>query len=157
MRKDMFELIIERPRYGSQAGEGKGRRSARARRDPESAPQKEPMWHRGNTKCLNENFAPLVRFLKQRVGRPFDAIWSELRAHLSPNSAVQKHVFDHVNQFVERNPIIVDGVAHYPAGCGPKRDQFFPIRARYGFYVCPRTGLFHSVADDERRRRKRKA
>ena len=102
MRKDMFELIIERPRWGRGVPPGKGRYATRMKADPEAAPLKEGMKFRGRTRELSENFAPLRRFLARRVGRPWDAVWSEIRAHLSPSSAVQKHVFDHVLQFVER-------------------------------------------------------
>ncbi|MRG90379.1 hypothetical protein [Polyangium spumosum] len=160
MRKDMFELIIERPRYdwGRGRGAGKGRYATRMKADPEAAPLKEGMKYRGQTRVLSENFAPLRRFLARRVGRPWDAVWSEIRAHLSPSSAVQKHVFDHVLQFVERNPVMIDGVPHSPEGNGPRRDVFYPLRSHgpwQSFYVCPRTGLLCSVAEAHLRRKKR--
>ncbi len=160
MRKDMFELIIERPRYdgGRGRGAGKGRYATRMKADPEAAPQKEGMKYRGCTRALNENLAPLRRFLARRVGRPWDAVWSEIRASLSPNSAVQKHVFDHVRQFVEQNPILIDGIPHAPDGSGPRRDQFMPLRSHglwQDFYVCPRTGLLCSAAEADRRRKTR--
>lgn len=158
MRKDMFELIIERPRYDSCRGAGKGRYASRMKADLEAAPLKEGMKYRGRTRDLNENLAPLRRFLERRVGRPWDAVWSEIRASLSPNSAVQKHVFDHVLQFVERNPILIDGIPHAPDGHGPRRDVFFPLRSHglwQSFYVCPRTGLLRSAAEAHRRRKKR--
>ncbi|MDI1447512.1 hypothetical protein [Polyangium sp. 6x1] len=158
MRKDMFELIIERPRLGRSMPAGKGRYASRMKADPEAAPLKEGMKYRGRSRELNENLAPLRRFLARRVGRPWDAVWSEIRASLSPNSAVQKHVFDHVLQFVERNPILINGVPHAPSGYGPQRDKFFPLRSHglwVTFYVCPRTGLLRSAAEAHRRRKKR--
>jgi len=160
MREDMFEIIIERPRYGSRwMGRGKGRYGSKKRSDPESLPLKEPMWFRGKSKCLNENLAPLVRFLERRVGRPWSAVWSELRERISANSQVQKHVMVHVLQFVEQNPVMIEGVAHLPGAWGSRRDQYFKISGhrRWGkFYVCPRTGLLRSAAEDEKRRAKGK-
>jgi hypothetical protein len=70
---------------------------------------------------------------------------------------VQKHVFDHVLQFVERNPILIDGVPHNPDGYGPQRDKYYPLRSHglwHDFYVCPRTGLLCSAADAKRRKRR---
>jgi len=159
MREDMFEIIIERPRLGRSVRRSGGRHDARAKADPESAPRWEPVWYRGNTRCLNENLAPLRRFLAARVGRPWDAVWSEIRASLSPSSAVQKHVFDHVLQYVERNPVMIDGVPHHPDASGSKRDKYFPLRSHGkwgGFYVCPRTGLFCSAQEAHLRRKKKK-
>lgn len=153
MRKDMFEIIIERPRYGG-GRKGKGRYTTRNRTDPERLPNKEPMWFRGQTKCLNENLAPLRRFLQRRVGRPWNDVWSELRTFLSPSSTVHKHVFDHVLQYVELNPIIIDGIPHRPEASGPKRDKFWPL-SNYGwrgFYVCPRTGLLRVARADHERK-----
>ncbi|HRI68206.1 MAG TPA: hypothetical protein PK156_28445 [Polyangium sp.] len=157
MRKDMFEIIIERPRYGWRCGR-KGRYRTMRRNNPEALPEKEPMWYRGQTKSLNENLAPLRRFLERRVGRPWDAVWSELREFLSPKSTVQKHVFDHVQQFVELNPIFIDGIPHYPEARGSKREDFSPL-SNYrwrGFYVCPRTGLLQLASLDHLRRAKKK-
>ena len=155
MRKDMFELIIERPRIGWRCGR-KGRYATKSRTNPEALPCKEPMWFRGKTKSLNENLAPLRRFLERRVGRPWDSVWSELREFLSPKSAVHNHVFIHVWQYVERNPVIIDGIPHRPEASGSKRDKFFPL-SNYcwrGFYVCPRTGLLRvAKADYERKDR----
>ena len=159
MRKDMFEIIIERPRYGARM-RPKGRYRTTRRTNPEALPCKEPMWFRGKTKELNENLAPLRRFLERRVGRPWDAVWSELREFLSPKSAVQKHVFDHVEQYVERNPVMIDGIPHNPEASGSKRDRYWPLSmySWRGFYVCPRTGLLRLAKNDyERKARAAKA
>lgn len=153
MRKDMFEIIIERPRLGARMS-GKGRYATKRRTNPEVLPTKEPMWYRGQTKCLNENLAPLRRFLARRVGRPWDAVWSELREFLSPKSAVQKHVFDHVRQYVEQNPVFKDGIPHNPGARGARRDNYFPLSTYpwRGFYVCPITGLLQLAQIDYKRK-----
>lgn len=137
MRSDMFQVIIERPRGGGGRGYGKGRRGE-ARRQQEG-PTWEPVSRGRGSKYLNENLAPLRRFLFRRVGRPWDAVRSEICALLSVRSAVQKHVLDHVKQMVEENAVLVDGRPYHPGG----RNLFRPVisSSRWGgFYVCPRTG-----------------
>jgi hypothetical protein len=144
MRSDMFEIIIERPRINcARGGRLKGRKAELARGRAELSPRTEPMSINRGTKYLNENLAPLRRFLERSVGRPWDAVRSEIAEHIAARSAVQKHVLDHVKQMVETSPVILDGRPHDPNGSGPRRDRYTPLASyrRYGFYVCPRTGL----------------
>src|SRR5580698_7836686 len=108
MRSDMFEVIIERPRWnGGRGSHGKGRRAEPRRQH--DAPLWEPVSLGRGTKSLNENLAPLRRFLERRVGRPWDAVRGEICALITPRSAVQKHVLDHVKQMVEENAVLIDG------------------------------------------------
>lgn len=137
MRADMFEVIIERPRGG--AGRGKeNRRTERSARAWDAAPRCEGMGRRpgAGTKYLNENLAPLLRFLRRRVGRPWDAVRSEMAAVLSMSSAVQKHVLDHVRQYVREDVELVDGVPYAITGTRPLSERW-----RGGFFVCPKTGI----------------
>lgn len=144
MRSDMFEVIIERPRLNWARGMRlKGRKAEVARLHPERSPRTEPMSIGRGTKELNENLAPLQRFLARNVGRPWSAVRSEMCAHIAPKSAVQKHVLDHVKEMVEVNPVMIDGRPYEPAAMGSRRDDYRPITSyRFArFYVCPRTGL----------------
>jgi hypothetical protein len=134
MRSDMFEVIIERPRYNSGRGRKLKGRRGEARRQQEAATW-EPVSRGRGTKSLNENLAPLERFLRSRVGQRWDDVRSEICALLSVRSAVQKHVLDHVKQMVEENAVLIDGRPHYPASRGPWSSLIMG-----GFYVCPRTG-----------------
>jgi hypothetical protein len=136
MRKDMFEIIIERPRV-----KGGWRKPGRPPRDPESLPRCEPMGRRGD-KQLNENLAPLVRFLTRRLGQPWDEVHSEIAATLSLRSAVQKHVLDHVRQMVLLHPLMLDGRPFYPAASS---GRYQPLEGRWRFYVCPRTGRLNAA------------
>lgn len=151
MRRDMFEVIIERPRWGHRGMKRKGRRGERTERAFDRTPKTLGMGREGRTKALNENLAPLKRFLRKQVGRPWNAVRSEMSAVLSMSSAVQKHVLDHVRQFVEENPVMIDGVPHYPIASDGK---YWPL-GRWGrawrFYVCPRTGLLRAVGPERRR------
>ena len=108
MRDDMFELIIERPRWASRI-----RYSRRLRRsDPQISPMRDPDrlpfqvgLKRAATyskihKSLNENLAPLKRYLEGQVNRPWNKVWSDICANLKTTSTVQQHVRDHVGDFV---------------------------------------------------------
>ena len=110
MRRDLAKVIVERPRPGS------SRHVARrfCRMDPKSIALTEDdfdafpsrIGHKraavlaGDRKSLNENLAPLRRFLGKQVGRPWNKVWAELSAHIRPENIVQQHVRDHVKDFV---------------------------------------------------------
>lgn len=105
MRDDMAKVIVERPRRG---GGVKYPRHAASwqRTTPEDWPRRQAMrscwgdhywWFR---KSLNENLAPLWRFLRSRCGRPWDAVYSEISARIDASSAVQLHVLQHLWQDV---------------------------------------------------------
>lgn len=152
MRADMFEVIIERPRGG--AGWLKGRRHADdVRRRPDEAPLREPMMRGGRTKHLNENLAPLERFLRSRVGRPWNAVHSEMCEHLRQASAVQKHVLDHVKQLVSLHVVMKDGAPHLFRGWGPHRELVpLGLYDRCRLYVCPKTGILREAPQVRRKR-----
>ena len=143
MRADMSKVIVERPRFGG-GYEPKGRRFANClHRDPDDidAPTKAPLRDRNRrSKSLNENLRPLVRYLLRQVGRPWDKVRSEMSAHIAPASAVQKHILDHVRDYVETNAVIVDGVPHAIGSWGPDYRAIAKHSATR-LYVCPKSGL----------------
>jgi hypothetical protein len=141
MRWDMYEVIIERPRSGSRTRGFKGRDGERMRdlADPENARTFESTSRkRGGSKYLNENLAPLYRFLRSRLGRPWDEVHSEISATLRLTSAVQKHVLDHLHDMVHTN-VVKDGERLIEHGDWGVRevDRYY---RRGLFYVCPDTG-----------------
>jgi len=102
VRADMSHVIVERPRRGG-GRDRKGRALA-----PDDLPAHEGMRRShvvsGNWKSLNENLAPLLRYLERQVGRPWDVVYSEIAARLRVDSAVQQHVRDHISDFVNVRP-----------------------------------------------------
>jgi hypothetical protein len=102
VRDDMASVIVERPRIPA------GKTRAGRRRDPDDLPSHEGMrrhWAlRGDRKSLNENLAPLRRYLERQVGRPWNKVYAEIAAHLRIDSAVQQHVRDHLKDFVAVKP-----------------------------------------------------
>jgi hypothetical protein len=102
MREDMARVIVERPRIQPRNNR-KGRRPAL-----EDLPSHEGMRRaaalRGDRKELNENLAPLRRYLEGQVGRPWDKAYAEIAARLRIDSTVQQHVRDHLRDFVAVAP-----------------------------------------------------
>ena len=100
MREDMFKVIVERPRWGSRHAmrtklrydKIPGRKRATGRRMALEA--------NGWTKCLNENLAPLKRYLHKQTGRPWNKVYSEISQHLDTGSTVKQHVRDHLTDFI---------------------------------------------------------
>jgi hypothetical protein len=153
MRPDMYQVIIERPRRGSRDKQrSKGYQRRWQKLAAENWPRRERIGAlRGGTRGLNENLAPLRRYLQQQVGRPWDKVFAEICAHIALASAVQNHVRDHLEDFVDTRPMLVDGrLCAGTGGWGIGR----PLgRGWKQFYVCTRTGLLRAVKLTRRRRR----
>jgi len=111
MRDDMDKVIVERPRRGgSWQGDG------RAWRNSKEAGSRLGMkrgYHR--TKGLNENLAPLKRWLHKQVHRPWNKVYAELCSGIDRRSTVQAHIFEHIDDFVARNAELRDGQVWVPA------------------------------------------
>lgn len=102
MRADMAKVIVERPRrYAGYSR--KGRRVEFDDLPAHISMRRERLLH-GSPKEFNENLAPLRRYLHKQVGRQWSDVYSEICANLRVDSTVQKHVRDHVGDFVELHP-----------------------------------------------------
>ena len=81
---------------------------------------------------------------------------SEIAAHLSCTSAVQKHVLDHLRDYVhehvrvENRTVILEHRFGFIFGTGPQ--ALVSHGSSWRFYVCPRTGLLR-LAPAARRKR----
>ena len=162
MREDMFEVIIERPRRGSRMGHPRRARRIDAKtvaaRDPDALLSKLGMKRgakvAGRFKSLNENLAPLRRYLERQVNRPWDKVWSEICENLSTASTVQQHVRDHIVDFVGTHSFIKDGVVYV----APRRGALQPLaESHYRLYVDPRSGLLRKNKYYESWQKKRRA
>ena len=151
MRDDMDKVIVERPRLGrSGSNKAKGYWKRLQKGWPENLPRQEGIKRRSNggTKFFNEHLGPLRRYLQSNVGRPWDKVFSEIRAHINVNSVVQAHILTHVFDYVAVNVVLLDGVPCH----GDGRWYGRPLHERWGlFYVCPRTGLLRRVKRVARR------
>ncbi|MBX3227638.1 MAG: hypothetical protein KIT84_14885 [Labilithrix sp.] len=137
MRADMDEVIIERPRWGHwlRYPRTRVRNRTRAREGGEETfPLREPMGGFYAAKSLSDNLAPLERYLRSQVGRPWAKVRSEIAAQLSVTSALQKHVLDHLKQYV------VERVYEDDAGRLRGADRFGRPVVPWRFFVHPRSG-----------------
>ncbi|MCA9656082.1 MAG: hypothetical protein H6712_24110 [Myxococcales bacterium] len=151
MRRDMDKVLCERPRWGMRT-----KRRRRYRGPLEDAPRFESSSrHRGGTKALNEHLGPLRRWLRQQAGRPWDAVYGELRANISPRNAVQMHIWQHAEHYVARHVMMIDGKPHHRPGAGWAYLRAEPVSSRRcPVYVCPRTGILRRTPVTPRKRKR---
>jgi len=159
MRPDMKKVVVERPRWGSRQSNRKF--SARLKHVPghdyEEQPKKMYGFEshavdRGNKyfkKEFTDVLGPLRRFLRKNVGHPWDKIYSELCRGLDRRKVTGLHIFQHVEDFVEKNCWFVNGKP-YSMGWGGG----FPVR---WFYIHPRTGLLCEAPDGPGARKRKRA
>ena len=96
----------------------------------------------GRCKSLNENLAPLRRYLRSQVGRPWDNVYGEICERINRRSAVQLHIWQHLAEYVCTDPHVISGEVHRHGLFGSLRN----------FYVDPRTGLLRYNEGYGRRR-----
>ena len=137
MRHDMSKVIVERPRRGSSSGAKKVHKQ-----DWDTAVSHEGMRspHRRNWsgKELNENLAPLYRFLHSRVGQVWDDVYSEICANIKVTSTVQEHIRVHVKDMVETKIWIDDDGEPWEMRNTPHKLSDSPYTK---YWVDPRDGL----------------
>src|SRR4051812_28161761 len=106
MRHDMANVLVERPRRGGGVKYPRGAGPFWGRVALEELPAREALKRPWVTcpKSLNENLAPLRRFLLSRVGRPWDAVYGEICERINRDSAVQLHIWQHLMWEVARHP-----------------------------------------------------
>jgi hypothetical protein len=143
MRADMFKVIVERPRWG--AGHAS---SPKLKRTPDPDIQYIGLKRHAQiaapySKSLNENLAPLVRFLRKRTGRPWNDVFSEICATLDTGSTVKMHVRSHIEDYVltrisvgRRGEWMHEGEV---LGCEHR------WRRRRSFFVDPRDGILKDI------------
>ena len=105
MREDMFKVIVERPRLFR-------RRALRIKSRYDRLPDRTKVGmkraaqeQRGWTKGLNENLAPLRRYLWKQRGRAWDDVYSEICSRLDTRSTVKQHVRDHLEDLIVLNDL----------------------------------------------------
>ena len=144
MREDMSDVIVERPRRGMR---NSSRQAAWEKNAClEDLPTKEGVRRRhaaiGSQRELNENLAPLKRYLQGQVGRPWNLVYRDICANITPRSAVQLHVRQHVWDFVERHVVVADDGIHGSPTAFAGRGH----RLRAGeLYIDPVNGLLRRV------------
>jgi len=131
MRSDMQKVIVERPRWGSRSsnrGTARRIRPVEVDEDFDSGPARASSAMRD--KVFNEHLSPLWRFLRSRLGRPWDKVYAEIRGRIDGRGVLGNHVLDHLFWEVETNCVLVGRELRTAEG-----------NRVYGFYVHPRSGL----------------
>ena len=100
MRDDMFKVIVERPRWGASHAP-----TVKISRDRDGdrkfiGLKRYALQHAAYTKSLNENLAPLIRYIGRQVGRRWDDVFSEICSGLDTGSTVKMHVRAHLRDVV---------------------------------------------------------
>lgn len=144
MRDDMFKVIVERPRrlHGNAY-----KSDGWAYRNREDSPMRLSM-QKGysDKKWLNENLAPLKRYLVSQANRPWDKVYGEIRATIDPRHTVKQHILQHLYDFVAnrtkwetgggKGRVMVKGHSWF------QRGQYIPLEATdVQLYVHPLSGL----------------
>lgn len=157
MRKDMYKVIVERPR----SWKGQDEQAARLR-DDYDGPARLGMRAGYGYRALNENLAPLRRYLLAQVGRPWDKVFSEICTGIDRRNTVQQHIHQHIEDFIATQVTVRDGELIDLS----RRDWVVPKFGgiRQQLYVDPRTGLirinkkyrdwrnFHSTYGEKQKR-----
>lgn len=143
MRDDMFKVIVERPRWGASHAA-----SPKLKRMPNADAQHIGLKRHARigaryTKGLNENLAPLVRYLRRQRGRRWDAVFSEICASLDTSSTVKMHVRQHIEDFVlTRISIGRHGEWMFEGQVLGREGQWFRRRK---LFVDPRDGILKGM------------
>lgn len=138
MREDMDKVIVERPRRGGGV-QGDGRKWRNSRERGSHLGMKRGYAY---TKGLNENLAPLRRWLHKQVHRPWDKVYAELCSGIDRRSTVQAHIFEHIDQFVVRDAVMRDGEVLVRASWWGRGDRV-PLQeaSSVELFVHPVTGI----------------
>ena len=145
MRPDMHHLLVERGHAGRSWSykRPKGWRT-RCRFRNEDDDQRESVMPLRHWPSFSENLRPLYRYLDAQVGRPWDKVYSEIRAHVNADTAVQYHILQHLyDRLVVQVWRAADGTLWHQPQWGhssPLSDSW-----RVGLYVCPDTGLIRRI------------
>lgn len=148
MRSDIAKVVVERPRTGGGGAPGKNhRRAGDWKRLKEECRTEESItretirgkWREGfSGKSLNDFLSPVRGFLRKSLGRRWDDVYSEISTFLKPTSVMQRHVLEHVRDYV-RTDIVSDEHGHLvdSKGCHVRVSYY---RQAPTFYVRPADG-----------------
>jgi hypothetical protein len=153
------EIVIERPRGGmrislrKQAGFKKqlNKLTQEATEDGLLCPYL--IKPRNKSKWLSDHLGPLRRFLRSKVGQPWNDVYSQLSQCLDRSTVTGQHVLDHLWDYVERHVELIDDIPHrqpYSGRAGPLISCY-----RSQFYVHPETGILTAVALEPRKQKKK--
>lgn len=144
MRDDMFKVIVERPRWGASYAASPKLKNMADAGAKHIGLKRHALIGARNTKMLNENLAPLLRYLRRQCGRKWDAVFSEICASLDTGSTVKMHVRQHIEDFVlTRISIGRGGEWMFEGQVLGRKGQWFRRRE---LFVDPRDGILKNMS-----------
>lgn len=143
MRPDMFKVIVERPRHGVHKAPRVKLRYDRLPDRAKAGMRRFAVQQGRRTKYLNENLAPLRRYLWKQRGRPWNKVYGEICATLDASHTVKQHVREHLEDFiVVRVSVGRDG--HWLGH--DRRSPALLENCHQALYVDPRDGIVKETA-----------
>lgn len=90
---------------------------------------------REQTKYFSDHLGPIRRWLRSKVGQPWNIVYNELCQRIDTKTLCGQHLIFHVWQFVEREVDLIDGVPYHKNGY-----RYSGWRGE-ALYVHPSTGI----------------
>jgi hypothetical protein len=155
----LSEIVIERPRGGMRISLKKRQGFKKQLHKITEEATEDGLFNpylikaRNKSKRLSDHLGPLRRFLRSKVGQPWNEVYSELCQRLDHNTMAGQHVIGHVWDYVERHVEIIDGVVYR------KAYRRYQVRLdesyRDSFYIHPETGILCAVKKVPRKQKKK--
>lgn len=136
------EIVIERPRSGWRislrkcSGYRKNLQKITAEATEDGLLNHYIIKPRNKTKYFSDHIRPLYRWLRSKVGQPWNTVYSDLCYKLDPRGLSGKHILSHVWDFVELYVVLIDGVPYERTN-----ERSLSNYWRETLYVNPETGI----------------
>jgi hypothetical protein len=143
------EVVIERPRGGWRLKTPPGYKKALQRMEISDDEGRKfeslrrPWVEANQVKRLSDNLGPLRRWLRSKVGQPWDDVYSELCQLINMGTLLGLHLKLHIFDFVQVDVVLIDGIPHHKHHNGYQRVLVNYRDTR--FYVHPETGILCRV------------
>lgn len=161
MRSDMEKVVVDcarhnhRDRYRDKAHNNNRSWNTDS---PHNNWENYPKWEkvgsfRSGTKSQCDRLSPLIRFLRSRVGQPWDAVYAEIAHGIPKDGTMQQHVWDHIRRFVDSEIENRQG-RWLTGGSKPERiDGHIPRATGWGDFYVGLDGILHERPPRRRYRR----
>lgn len=153
------KIVIERPRVGRRISQKKvtGYKKSLYKLTQEAIEDGlfKPyiIKNRWRTKSFSDNLSPLRRWLRSKIGQPWDSVYSELCQNIETRTLAGQHLLFHLSVIVERDVVLVDDLIFSRRSGYQSRQLGF---WREELYVHPKTGILCLVKKSPKSPRKKR-
>lgn len=154
MRADFTKVLTERPRSGGPSYKDIRKKKDRKKIDEDECGYKEGMRYPYgyNKKNFTDLIGPLYKFLRSRVGKPWDKVYSEICKNLKGRSTQQQHLLQHLAWAVTTDLAFENGKLVHANGIPFPRYRYFSFKDM--FYVDPRDGILKAPTEKQLKQRR---